>query len=86
MCFFSFKKNIWYKVIMSSHSKSFILNQIKDILLNKHDFTEEAAQSYIEANKDKKAYELLVIKRDLKKGPEEEEDLEDISISTRLKN
>ena len=72
---------------MSSHSKSFILNQIKDILLNKHDFTEEAAQSYIEANKDKKAYELLVIKRDLKRGQQdEEEENEDVSISTRLKN
>ena len=70
---------------MSSHSKSFILNQIKDILLNKHDYTEEAAESYIESNKDKKAYELLVLKRDLKRGEEEEEELEDISISTRLK-
>lgn len=71
---------------MSSHSKSFILNQIKDILLKKHDYTEEAAESYIESNKDKKAYELLVLKRDLKRGEEDEEDLEDISISTRLKN
>lgn len=72
---------------MSSHSKSFILNQIKDILIKKHDFTEEAAQSYIETNKDKKAYELLVIKRDLKRGQEdEEEENEDVSISTRLKN
>ena len=70
---------------MSSQSKSFILNQIKDILLNKHDYTEEAAESYIESNKDKKAYELLVLKRDLKRGQEEEEELEDISISTRLK-
>lgn len=71
---------------MSSHSKSFILKQIKDILLKKHDYTEEAAESYIETNKDKKAYELLVLKRDLKRGQEEEEELEDISISTRLKN
>lgn len=71
---------------MSSHSKSFILNQIKDILLKKHDYTEEAAESYIESNKDKKAYELLVLKRDLKRGEEDEEELEDISISTRLKN
>lgn len=70
---------------MSSQSKSFILNQIKDILLKKHDYTEEAAESYIESNKDKKAYELLVLKRDLKRGEEEEEELEDISISTRLK-
>lgn len=70
---------------MSSHSKSFILKQIKDILLKKHDYTEEAAESYIESNKDKKAYELLVLKRDLKRGEEEEEELEDISISTRLK-
>jgi hypothetical protein len=72
---------------MSSHSKSFILKQIKDILIKKHDFTEEAAQSYIETNKDKKAYELLVIKRDLKRGQQdEEEENEDVSISTRLKN
>lgn len=72
---------------MSSHSKSFILKQIKDILIKKHDFTEEAAQSYIETNQDKKAYELLVIKRDLKRGQEdEEEENEDVSISTRLKN
>ncbi len=72
---------------MSSNSKSFILKQIKDILIKKHDFTEEAAQSYIETNKDKKAYELLVLKRDLKRGPEdEEEENEDVSISTRLKN
>ena len=61
------------------------MNQIKDILLKKHDYTEEAAESYIESNKDKKAYELLVLKRDLKRGEEEEEELEDISISTRLK-
>ena len=68
---------------MSSHSKSFILKQIKDILIKKHDFTEEAAQSYIETNKDKKAYELLVIKRDLKRGQQdEEEENEDVSIST----
>lgn len=72
---------------MSSHSKSFILKQIKDILIKKHDYTEEAAESYIESNKDRKAYELLVLKRDLKRGQEdEEEENEDVSISTRLKN
>ena len=72
---------------MSSNSKSFILKQIKDILLKKHDYTEEAAESYIESNRERKAYELLVLKRDLKRGPEdEEEENEDVSISTRLKN
>ena len=72
---------------MSSHSKSFILKQIKDILIKKYDYTDEAAETYIESNRDKKAYELLVIKRDLKRGQEdEEEENEDVSISTRLKN
>lgn len=72
---------------MSSNSKSFILKQIKDILLKKHDYTEEAAESYIESNRERKAYELLVLKRDLKREPEdEEEENEDVSISTRLKN
>ena len=72
---------------MSSNSKSFILKQIKDILVKKHDYTEEAAESYIESNRERKAYELLVLKRDLKRGPEdEEEENEDVSISTRLKN
>jgi len=71
----------------SVHSKSFILKQIKNILIKKHDYTEEAAESYIESNREKKAYELLVLKRDLKRGPEDdEEENEDISISTRLKN
>jgi hypothetical protein len=71
----------------SSHSKSFILQQIKNILIKKHDYTEEAAESYIESNREKKAYELLVLKRDLKRGPEDdEEENEDVSISTRLKN
>ncbi len=72
---------------MSSNSKSFILKQIKDILVKKHDYTEEAAESYIESNRERKAYELLVLKRDLKREPEdEEEENEDVSISTRLKN
>lgn len=71
----------------SAHSKSFILKQIKNILIKKHDYTEEAAESYIESNREKKAYELLVLKRDLKRGPEDdEEENEDVSISTRLKN
>ena len=72
---------------MSSNSKSFILKQIKDILVKKHDYTEEAAESYIESNRERKAYELLVLKRDLKMGEEDdEEENEDVSISTRLKN
>ena len=73
---------------MSSQSKSFILKQIQNILIKKHDYTEEAAFSYVEQHKNDKAYELLVLKKSLKRGSEEEEDEEneDISISTRLKN
>jgi hypothetical protein len=46
-------------------SKSYILMQIHDLLVNRHSYTPKRANMYIEEHKDDKVYELLVLKKKL---------------------
>ena len=46
-------------------SKSYILMQIKDLLLNKKNYTERKASTYIEDVQEKTVYELLTLKKEL---------------------
>lgn len=47
-------------------SKTYILKQIRDLLIDNKAYTERRAEQYVEAVKDKTVYELLVIKKELK--------------------
>lgn len=70
-------------------SKAFVLRQIKETLIDKHDYSEENAENFIQEHSTDKVYELLVIKRNLRKKNEEEEQqqYQDVTIgSTFLKN
>lgn len=71
-------------------SKAYILRQIKEILETKFEKPEEEVNSILECKKHDKVYELLMYKKELRNfklhPDEEEEEFEDISISTRLKN
>lgn len=64
-------------------SKSYVLKQIKDILQEDYDYSEDDAEGFIKEHRNDKVYELLVIKKDLRTSVP---DKEDVSISTRLKN
>jgi hypothetical protein len=46
-------------------SKSYILMQIHDLLINRHSYTASRANNYIEEHKEDKVYELLVLKKKL---------------------
>jgi len=46
-------------------SKNYILSQIHDLLIERHGYTSERANRYIELHKDDKVYELLVLKKTL---------------------
>jgi len=70
-------------------SKAFVLRQIKETLIDKHDYSEENAEKFIQEHSTDKVYDLLVIKRNLRKQNEEEEEeqYQDVTIgSTFLKN
>jgi hypothetical protein len=71
-------------------SKAYITRQIKEILETKFEKSEEEIDSILESKKNDKVYELLVYKKELRnfklKHQEDEQDFEDVSISTRLKN
>lgn len=66
-------------------SKNYVLRQIREILQDKLDYSEEEADKFIEEHKENKVYELLVIKKNLRQTKQEE--FEDVSISSNfLKN
>ena len=44
-------------------SKSYILMQIKDLLINRRDYSERKASAYIEDVQEKTVYELLTLKK-----------------------
>jgi hypothetical protein len=69
-------------------SKAYIFKQIRDILQDKFDKSEEEIEAIIEEKKNNRAYELLVYKKQLKETilGDDKEEMEDVSISTRLKN
>lgn len=69
-------------------SKAYIFKQIRDILQDKYDKSEEEIEAIIEEKKNNRAYELLVYKKQLKATvlDDDKEEMEDVSISTRLKN
>jgi hypothetical protein len=69
-------------------SKAYIFKQIRDILQDKFDKSEEEIEAIIEEKKNNRAYELLVYKKQLKETvlDDDKEEMEDVSISTRLKN
>ena len=69
-------------------SKAYIFKQIRDILQDKYDKSEEEIEAIIEEKKNNRAYELLVYKKQLKETvlDDDKEEVEDVSISTRLKN
>ena len=46
-------------------SKNYILSQIHELLIERHGYTPERANRYIELHKDDKVYELLVLKKTL---------------------
>ena len=46
-------------------SKNYILSQIHELLIERHGYTSERANRYIELHKDDKVYELLVLKKTL---------------------
>jgi len=52
-------------------SKSYILMQIKDILMNRKSYTSDEADRYVEDVKEKTVYELLVLKKELSESDEE---------------
>lgn len=69
-------------------SKAYIFKQIRDILQDKFDKSEEEIEAIIEEKTNNRAYELLVYKKQLKETvlDDDKEEMEDVSISTRLKN
>jgi hypothetical protein len=51
-------------------SKSYILSQVRKLLLDNRGYYEDEADRYIEDIKNKTVYELLVIKKDLSENKE----------------
>lgn len=51
-------------------SKSYILMQIQNLLINRHDYSENRASKYIEEIKEKTVYELLTLKKELTESEE----------------
>ena len=46
-------------------SKNYILSQIHELLIERHGYTSERADRYVELHKEDKVYELLVLKKTL---------------------
>lgn len=46
-------------------SKNYILSQIRELLIDRHGYTAERADMYVELHKEDKVYELLVLKKSL---------------------
>jgi hypothetical protein len=66
-------------------SKKFILDQIKEIMLDKG-HSEADANKYVDEVKGNTVYELLVLKKEIKESPvEEQEDTEPPSFFDRLR-
>jgi hypothetical protein len=51
-------------------SKTYILSQIRDLLIERHAYTPERADRYLELHKEDKVYELLVLKKTLSEDQE----------------
>lgn len=64
-------------------SKSYVLMQIKELLIHRHDYTETKSSAYIEDIQEKTVYELLTLKKQLS---ESEEVYPDVSISYAIRN
>jgi|TARA_R100000951_G_scaffold36575_1_gene31342 hypothetical protein len=56
-------------------SKNYILSQIRELLIERHAYTPERAERYVELHKEDKVYELLVLKKNLS----EEENYPEVS-------
>ena len=56
-------------------SKNYILSQIQELLIERHGYTSERAERYVELHKEDKVYELLVLKKNLS----EEENYPEVS-------
>ena len=56
-------------------SKNYILSQIRELLIERHGYTPERAERYVELHKEDKVYELLVLKKNLS----EEENYPEVS-------
>ena len=56
-------------------SKNYILSQIRELLIERHAYTPERADRYVELHKEDKVYELLVLKKSLS----EEENYPEVS-------
>jgi len=56
-------------------SKTYILKQIRDLLIDNKAYTDHRADQYIESIKDKTVYELLVIKKNLSGDQKEHADV-----------
>ena len=56
-------------------SKTYILKQIKDLLVDNKAYSERRADQYVESVKDKTVYELLVIKKNLGEDVKEHADV-----------
>ena len=57
-------------------SKNYILQQIKEVLIDRKAYSESRADKYIEEVKEKTVYELMVLEKELST---EEEELRDVS-------
>lgn len=57
-------------------SKNYILSQIRELLIERHAYTPERADIYIELHQEDKVYALLVLKKSLS---EEEENYPEVS-------
>ena len=51
-------------------SKTYILSQIRELLIERHAYTPERADRYLELHKEDKVYELLVLKKTLSEDQE----------------
>jgi hypothetical protein len=56
-------------------SKNYILSQIRELLIERHAYTPERSERYVELHKEDKVYELLVLKKNLS----EEENYPEVS-------
>jgi hypothetical protein len=61
-------------------SKTYILSQIQELLVERHGYNKEKAQRYAEVHKNDKVYELLVLKKSLA----EQEQYPDISYTRTI--
>ena len=56
-------------------SKNYILQQIKEVLIDRKAYSESRADKYLEEVKDKTVYELMVLKKELNMEKEEFRDV-----------